>query len=182
MVHAGLERVARHTSVADLHRTAARLGFRPSALLSMRTGHRIVNAALIGPAPWPRFLVLTDGLLSLLDPVSLRGVVAHEVGTARPITPLFSCSSSPETPVLLLHPAILVGVPNLNAIQLVAVVAVVVAAAWVGLRLLAPSIRVRSRSALGGGVGWGELLRAGPASGRTALASRAAPVLHAAPE
>jgi len=71
------------TLAADIRGTAATLGFSPGAVLSMDTGHRIANAAMVGALPWPHFLVLTDGITSLLDPNALRGVVAHEVGHAR---------------------------------------------------------------------------------------------------
>lgn len=89
-----------------LRRTAAALGFPPRALLAMRTRHRFVNAALIGPLPWPRYLVLTDGLLSLLDPDALRGVVAHEVGHARANHPGLLVVLIVGIPLLLYQPAI----------------------------------------------------------------------------
>lgn len=63
--------------------TAAALGFRRSALRVMDTGRRLANALLLGVLPWPRYLVLTDALLGVLDLFALRGVVAHEVGHAR---------------------------------------------------------------------------------------------------
>jgi Zn-dependent protease with chaperone function len=68
---------------ADIRETASTLGFSPRAVLSMDTGHRVANAAMVGALPWPRFLVLTDGIMSLLDLQALKGVVAHEVGHAR---------------------------------------------------------------------------------------------------
>jgi len=68
---------------ADLRGTASSLGFPARALYSMNTGGTLINAALVGPLRWPRFLVLTDGLLAHLDPLSLQGVVAHEVGHAK---------------------------------------------------------------------------------------------------
>jgi len=67
----------------DLRATAQQLGFPPQCVLAMDTGLRLVNAMMVGPLPWPRYLVLTDGLLTVLDPLALRGVVAHEVGHAR---------------------------------------------------------------------------------------------------
>ncbi|HLU39026.1 MAG TPA: M48 family metalloprotease [Planctomycetota bacterium] len=69
--------------VADVHATARALGFPTRAILVLRTDLRIANAAMVGPLPWPRYLVLTDALIALLDKVALRGVVAHEVGHAR---------------------------------------------------------------------------------------------------
>jgi Zn-dependent protease with chaperone function len=67
----------------EVHATARALGFSPRQVLALRTDLRVANAALVGPLPWPRYLVLTDALMALLDPFALRGVVAHEVGHAR---------------------------------------------------------------------------------------------------
>lgn len=88
----------------DIETTAAQLGFPPRAVLSVATGHRLVNAALVGPLPWPRYLVLTDGLLALLDSLSLRGVVAHEVGHARARHPLLLLLLYAVVPILAIQP------------------------------------------------------------------------------
>jgi Zn-dependent protease with chaperone function len=70
--------------VQDLvERTARDLHFPISQIRMLRTGHTMVNAAMVGPLSWPRYLLLTDGLLSILGPAALRGVIAHEVGHAR---------------------------------------------------------------------------------------------------
>ncbi len=66
-----------------LRATAGALGFRGKALLRLDSGLRSVNAMLVGPLPWPRYLVLTDGLLGVLNVHALRGVVGHEVGHAQ---------------------------------------------------------------------------------------------------
>ncbi|MCC6669453.1 MAG: M48 family metalloprotease [Planctomycetes bacterium] len=97
---------------APIHEAARALGFAPGAVLQMRTGHRLVNAALVGPLRWPRYLVLTDGLLALLDPRALRGVVAHEVGHARAGHPLLLLLVFVVLPVLLVHPVLLLGVTD----------------------------------------------------------------------
>src|SRR5690606_34326408 len=68
---------------ADVRTTAERLGFPPRGILLLLSGLRAVNAGLVGPLPWPRYLVLTDGITAYLDRIALRGVVAHEVGHAR---------------------------------------------------------------------------------------------------
>ncbi|GAB4138423.1 MAG: hypothetical protein Fur0037_04100 [Planctomycetota bacterium] len=89
---------------SDLRETAQRLGFSPSGLLGMRTGYRMVNAAMVGPLPWPRYLVLTDGLLSILDSISLRGVVAHEIGHAKAGHPAWLMLLFVAVPLLMLQP------------------------------------------------------------------------------
>ena len=72
------------TAVAsDVYATARALGFPPRAVLALHTDLRMANAAMVGPLPWPRYLVLTDALMAMLDVFTLRGVVAHEVGHAR---------------------------------------------------------------------------------------------------
>jgi Zn-dependent protease with chaperone function len=66
-----------------LRAVAERLGFPGHRVLLLPTGGRAVNAMLVGPLPFGRILVLTDGLLQTLDLEALSGVVAHEVGHAR---------------------------------------------------------------------------------------------------
>ena len=66
-----------------LHDVAERLGFPKHRLLVLPTGRRSLNAMLVGPLPFGRFVCLTDGLLEGLDAECLKGVVAHEVGHAR---------------------------------------------------------------------------------------------------
>ena len=85
----------------DLRATAAALGFRGSSLLLQDSGLRIANALLIGPMPWPRYLVLTDGLLAILDVRALRGVVAHEVGHAQAGHPAMLLAIFVAVPMLL---------------------------------------------------------------------------------
>jgi len=86
----------------DLRATAGFLGFSRAALYNMTTGGRLINAMLVGPVRWPRFLVLTDGLLAHLDPLSLRGVVAHEVGHARAGHPTLLLGLFVMVPILCL--------------------------------------------------------------------------------
>jgi len=88
----------------DLRLTARQLDFPAGSILTLRTGHRMVNAAMVGPLPWPRYLVLSDGILTLLDPRSLRGVVAHEVGHAKARHPAILLVVFVVIPILLLHP------------------------------------------------------------------------------
>ena len=89
---------------ADVHATAKVLGFAPSAVLYMHTGHRMPNAAMVGPLPWPRYLMLTDALVALLDTFALRGVVAHEVGHARAGHAGILMGVFVGLPLLLAHP------------------------------------------------------------------------------
>lgn len=86
----------------DLRDTARHLGFSGEAVYAMNTGGRLLNAALVGPLGWPRFLVLTDGLLAHLDPLSLRGVVAHEVGHAKAGHPRLLLALFVVVPILCL--------------------------------------------------------------------------------
>ncbi len=44
---------------------------------------RIVNAAVVGFLPWPRYVLISDGLLSRLTPDELALVCAHELGHVR---------------------------------------------------------------------------------------------------
>lgn len=120
----------------DLRATAERLGFPGRSVLSMHTGHRMINAALVGPAR-PRYLILTDGLLSLLDPHSLRGVVAHEVGHAKANHPALLVLLFAGIPLLLLHPVLAVEIPDISSSELVVAAAVIAVLAWLVLRLLA---------------------------------------------
>lgn len=89
-------------AIADeLRRTAAALGFPGRAVLRFDSGMRMVNALMLGPLPWPRYLVLTDGLLATLDVHALRGVVAHEVGHAQAGHPLLLMALFVVVPLLL---------------------------------------------------------------------------------
>lgn len=87
----------------DLRATAQALGFPPRAILSLHTELRVANAAMVGPLPWPRYLVLTDALMLLLDRFALRGVVAHEVGHARAGHPGLLMLMFVVAPVLAFH-------------------------------------------------------------------------------
>jgi Zn-dependent protease with chaperone function len=85
----------------QLRETAAALGFRGRAVLLLDSGMRTVNALLVGPLPWPRYLVITDGLFAVLDAHALRGVVAHEVGHAQAGHPAMLLALFVATPLLL---------------------------------------------------------------------------------
>ncbi len=58
----------------------ARTGFRPNDILVWRTGDSITNALYIGILPRLRYVVLTDALLSKLEPAQVEAVYAHEAG------------------------------------------------------------------------------------------------------
>ncbi|MBL8748842.1 MAG: M48 family metalloprotease [Planctomycetes bacterium] len=84
-----------------LRQTAAALGFPASRVLLLPTANRAMNAAMVGPLPFGRFLCLTDGILASLDEESLSGVVAHEIGHAKRGHPLLLLTFAIVIPVLL---------------------------------------------------------------------------------
>lgn len=139
---------------ADVWSAAQSLGFSPRRVLSMRTGHRMVNAALVGPLPWPRYLVLTDGMLAYLDALSLRGVVAHEVGHARAGHPALLLVVFAVVPILLLHPIARLDLDGVAPWVLVAAGGAMALAAFVTVRALMHRFELEadqlSASALGG--------------------------------
>ncbi|NRA95105.1 MAG: M48 family metalloprotease [Planctomycetes bacterium] len=57
-----------------------RTGFRPNDILVWQTGNAITNALYIGIVPCMRYVVVTDALLSKLDPEQVEAVYAHEAG------------------------------------------------------------------------------------------------------
>lgn len=91
---------------ASVAATVAALGFPRRSVLALDSGHRLVNAALVGPLRWPRYLILSDGILSLLEPFALRGVVAHEVAHARAGHPALLALVFVVIPLLLLQPVL----------------------------------------------------------------------------
>ncbi len=139
---------------APLRATASRLGFSARSLLAMNTDHRMVNAMLVGPLPWPRYLVLTDGLLSILDLPSLQGVVAHEVGHARARHPMLFLVAFLFIPMCLLFALSGFDLGALDIWLQLMIAAVVLGVGLVCLRLLAHRFEheadVLSAAALGG--------------------------------
>jgi Zn-dependent protease with chaperone function len=137
----------------DLRQTASKLGFPPQSLLAMDTGYRMVNAALVGPLPRPRYLVLTDGLMSVLDPQALRGVVAHEVGHARAGHPALLLLVFGALPLLILQP-LFIGFAEAGTVVLLTLSAIALGAGWIVLRALAHRFEFEadllSAEALGG--------------------------------
>ncbi len=124
-------------TVADeLRATARAMGFAPRQVLEMRTDHRLVNAALVGPLPWPRYLVLTDGLLAALDTTALRGVVAHEIGHARARHPALLLLLFVVVPALLLPLLELLGAGELAPLGGLALAAGVAGLGLATLRLV----------------------------------------------
>lgn len=115
---------------------ARQCAFPPRSILRLDTGHRHANAMLVGPLPWPRYLLLTDGLLSILDPQALRGVIAHEVGHARCYHAGLLLVALVLVPLLLLHPAVAAGLDDLDWVAGWTVALGMLALALVVLRLL----------------------------------------------
>jgi Zn-dependent protease with chaperone function len=62
---------------------ARRLRFRCSDILVWHTRGGVVNAMVVGIVPWPRYVVLTDRLLTELRPEEVEAVFGHEVGHVR---------------------------------------------------------------------------------------------------
>jgi Zn-dependent protease with chaperone function len=115
---------------------ASRLGFPPRSVLSLWTEQRLVNAALVGPLPWPRYLVLTDGILEYLDVLSLRGVVAHEVGHARAGHPALLLLVFGVVPILLAHPLMNSGLGAVDPLWLLAAGAIAALSGFFLIRAL----------------------------------------------
>lgn len=100
----GIERTLPEPTGSVLRATASRLGFPPARVLLLPTGGRAMNAMMVGPLPFGRFLCLTDGLLQALDDELLTGVVAHEVGHARMGHPGLLLLLAGVVPLLLMSP------------------------------------------------------------------------------
>ena len=139
---------------AQLRETAAALGFRGNAVLLLDSGMRTVNALLVGPLPWPRYLVLTDGLVAILDAHALRGVVAHEVGHAQAGHPALLLALFVATPLLLANAGQQLPVEDLMTPVGIAAGAALAVAAVVALRKVSHRFEheadVLSAIALGG--------------------------------
>lgn len=118
----------------DVHTTAQALGFPPRSVLLMRSGHRMVNAALVGLLPWPRYLVVSDGLVTLLDRLSLQGVIAHEIGHARANHPLWMVTAFLVAPLLAAPAAVAAGIEDLETADLVMIGLGLATAAWLAVR------------------------------------------------
>ncbi len=140
----------------DSRTTASALGFPPRKVQMLRTDNRLVNAMLVGPVPGFRYLFLTDGLVSLLDPLSLRGVVAHEVGHAKAHHPLLLLTVFGLVPLLLFNPLDVLGMIELGTVSLAAIAVVVLVVAFFVMRRIAHRFELEadllSADALGGSV------------------------------
>ncbi len=66
-----------------LHELCARHGVRVRSILVWRTGGSIVNAAVLGLLARLRYIILTDGLIELLEDREVEAVAAHEIGHVR---------------------------------------------------------------------------------------------------
>lgn len=146
----------------EVHATARALGFPPRAVLALRTDLRMANAALVGPLPWPRYLVLTDALMAMLEPFALRGVVAHEVGHARAGHPGLLMVAFVVVPLLSYH-GLWLWLHDADTTTIVATWLAIAIVALAALRLLAHRFEYEadqlSASALGGALPCIEALR-----------------------
>lgn len=120
-----------------LRETAARLEFSPERLFVLHTGERAVNAMMVGPLPTGRLLCFTDGLLNALDPRSLTGVLAHEVGHARMGHPGTLALLGFVVPVMLLSPLRLLDDGEGNGLALGAGMLGLLLLVWFALQALA---------------------------------------------
>ena len=138
----------------ELAASAKTLRFRRSSIIVLDTSHRMVNAAMVGPLPWPRFLMLTDGLIAYLGPEALRGVIAHEVGHARLNHPGWLVLVFLLIPLLLLHPITVFDLDTADLSASLVVGAVIVGAGYLAIRTLAHRFEheadIWSAEALGG--------------------------------
>jgi STE24 endopeptidase len=66
-----------------LERLSRRLKFRVSEILIWNTHGAVINAAVAGILPWPRYVLLSDGLLNHLSPDEVEAVFGHEAGHVR---------------------------------------------------------------------------------------------------
>ncbi|MFL5243045.1 MAG: M48 family metallopeptidase [Gemmataceae bacterium] len=60
--------------------TARRLNFRFSNLLLWNTHGHVANAMVAGPLPFPRYVLLSDRLITDLTPDEVEAVFGHEIG------------------------------------------------------------------------------------------------------
>jgi STE24 endopeptidase len=60
-----------------------RLKFRSSDILIWNTHGAVINAAVAGILPWPRYVLLSDALLTHLNSEEVEAVFGHEVGHVR---------------------------------------------------------------------------------------------------
>jgi Zn-dependent protease with chaperone function len=63
-----------------LEEVARRLNFRCSEILLWNTRSGMANAMVAGVLPWPRYVLLTDRLLTEMNPDEIDAVFGHEVG------------------------------------------------------------------------------------------------------
>lgn len=68
---------------ARLERLSRRLRFRSTDILIWNTHGAVINAAVAGILPWPRYVLLSDALLTNLSADEVEAVFGHEVGHVR---------------------------------------------------------------------------------------------------
>lgn len=130
-----------------LYDVAERLGFAKHRLLVLPTGRRSLNAMLVGPLPFGRFVCLTDGLLEGLDAECLKGVVAHEVGHARMGHPAWLLALALST-TLVVMALVQVGTEAGWPMVLVGVLAALATVAgWLVVRRLAHRVELEADAA-----------------------------------
>ena len=133
----GVRRGIPEPAGSALRETAERLGFSTRRLFVLPTGMRAVNAMMVGPLPTGRLLCFTDGLLEALDPRSLAGVLAHEVGHARMGHPGLLTMLGFVVPVMLLSPLRWLDPEGGDPLVLAAFTLAGLFVVWLGIRALA---------------------------------------------
>ena len=66
-----------------LEQLSRRLRFRSSGILIWNTHGAVINAAVAGILPWPRYVMLSDALLTHMSDDEIEAVFGHEVGHVR---------------------------------------------------------------------------------------------------
>lgn len=133
----GVRRELPEPAGESLRATARAIGFPPQRVMLLPTGLRAVNAMMVGPLPVGRLLCMTDGLLEVLDLRSLSGVLAHEAGHARMGHPGILMLLAVVMPLLLVAPANLLDLEQLDAVVQAFLLITVVLLGWSIVRALA---------------------------------------------
>ena len=66
-----------------LENMCARYGFRFREILVWRTYNHLPNAAVVGPLPWVRYVLVTDALLARCTQEEVEAIFAHEIAHVR---------------------------------------------------------------------------------------------------
>lgn len=121
----------------EVRKTAMALGFDPKQIYLLPTGMSAVNAMMVGPLSASRCLCITDGLVHVLDPEALCGVIAHEVGHARMGHPGLLVLLAVILPLMLMQPFGLMPLDDLAPGWQIAIGLGITSLLWLVVRSLA---------------------------------------------